>query len=64
MRYIVVNYRVPRGINRYCAMCVTPITDGYVRDLTTSVIYHSFWCLERHIEQSLLCIEDAARRVS
>lgn len=64
MRYVIVNYRRPRGLPRFCAFCCEPIVDGYVRDLHVRLVYHSVGCLELHVSQSVLAIEDAARRVS
>ena len=64
MRYVLVNHRVPRGLPRFCAFCCVPIEEGYVRDLSVSLVYHSVGCLELHVSQSIVAIEDAARRVS
>lgn len=61
MRFICVRLRSPKGEATNCVMCQAPIGEGYVRDLTTGLVYHTVWCMETHIGQSILCIEDAVR---
>ena len=66
MRFVCVNAGNPRdGADRpHCTFCTTPIGKTYARDLTTGLVYHSHICLEMHVSQSIVCIEDAARRTS
>lgn len=47
-----------------CAICTTPIGKSYVRDLATRLVYHNQFCLDNHVAQTTLAIEDAARRTS
>lgn len=64
MQFICVNTNAVKGIDYPCTFCKTAIGKSYTRDLTTGLIYHSHFCMDTHIEQSILCIEDAARKTS
>lgn len=61
MRYILVNQNKPPPEPYPCTFCTTNLGNSYVRDLDTRLVYHNPWCLETHIDQSLVCIEDAFR---
>jgi hypothetical protein len=64
MRYVVVTDRVPKGLKRYCAFCCEPITDNYTRDVSTSLVYCGWQCIEAHIVYSHAPIEDVAKHVA
>jgi hypothetical protein len=65
MRYIVVSDRVPRWATEViCPICPTILAKGYTRDLETQLCYCTPDCLEEHLTQSVLAIEDAARACS
>lgn len=58
MRYVIVNGRVPMN-STHCTFCPAKFEDGYVRDLETSLLYCTLYCLEAHIyasQRSLTCI--------
>lgn len=59
--FICVNVNAAKDDEWHCTLCTTPIGKSYVRDLSTRLVYHNLWCLDSHIKQSVLCIEDAAR---
>lgn len=61
-----INYMVVNGVQEpaeqvACALCCTPLGRSYVRDLQTRLVYHNLWCLESHVLQSIVTIEDAYR---
>lgn len=63
MRFILVNFRNLKGADKTaCAFCCTFLNDGYVRDLTTGLVYHDVRCLDHHIEYSHVTIEDSYRK--
>lgn len=53
MRYILVNYRVPK-VNNYCALCLARLDDGYLRELSTRIKYCSIGCYTEHVNNALL----------
>lgn len=54
MRFILVNGRNPDG---ECAFCHLELEKSYVRDLCTGIVYHNPYCLEAHINTSIILIE-------
>lgn len=52
MRYVWVSDRVPKGLKRFCAYCCTPIVVGYLRDMSTRLVYCGPSCYEEHVEVS------------
>lgn len=62
MRFIAVRLYTNKGDGETCcSFCYHPITDAYVRDLQTALVYHNLYCMESHVASSILCIEDAVR---
>jgi hypothetical protein len=71
MRYICVSGRIPKGLPRFCAFCLTAIGDkGYVRELSTRILYCDHLCLGAHTTLAIEYIEkkesheDLARQVN
>ena len=54
MRYLFVRCTTPSEKPVACGFCGKNLGKEYVRDLQTRVIYHSFWCMELHIHQTLV----------
>ena len=61
MLYIVVNRPSKPEGESACTFCCTPIGKSYTRDLENRLVYHSHFCREMHITQSMVCIEDNFR---
>ena len=57
LRYIVVNGRNDAREANYCTICCTPLGKSYVREIGTSLLYHSHYCLETHVRQSTVALE-------
>lgn len=47
MRFILVNDRKPRK-DAYCAWCTGVLTDAYLREVGTRILYHDFACYQDH----------------
>lgn len=52
MRYLLVTDRKPKGLKRFCAMCLSPIGHTYCRELTTRIIYCGVGCYLEHCYQT------------
>ncbi len=63
MKYIIVNDRTLR-VKVYCAWCCEPITDNYLREWATHILYHNTYCYFQHCNISMLAIEHHARKVN
>ena len=61
MRYALVNDRIKK--NSWC-FCCSPISNGYVRKLTTRLYFCSLKCFEHQEQTAILAIEFHAREVS
>lgn len=47
MRYVWVNERL-KPMTAFCAYDYVVLVEGYVRDLSTGLLYHDACCLEYH----------------
>ena len=64
MRYIFVNARKLKQ-DGYCALCCEAITESYVREIGTRLIYCTADHYEGHCRVAMgLLLENHARRVS
>lgn len=64
-RFICVRLSRQAEPIEFCAFCRTAIGKEYVRDLDNRrSVYHSHFCMEMHIETSIVCLESAGRRVT
>ena len=57
MRYVWVNEQV-KPMKAFCAFDHIAIVEGYVRELSTGLVYHDACCLEHH---ALVCEEVVSR---
>ena len=46
-RFIFINGRTPHQ-SAHCASCREPISDGYVREIATGLLYCDYRCSGRH----------------
>ena len=53
MRYVWVNDAL-KPMTGFCAFDQLSLVEGYVRDLSTGLLYHDFCCIEHH---ALVCQE-------
>lgn len=58
MKYVFVSGRVPRGLPKYCANCLTRIGDnGYVREMSTRILYCDHLCMTAHTTLAVTYME-------
>ena len=63
MKFLLVNDRQPRN-DAYCVLCCEPITESYVREVQTRLLYCDPRCFGGHVKMAVLAIEYKARQVS
>lgn len=63
MRFMLVNDRQPKA-DAYCGLCCDPITESYVREVQTRLLYCDAQCFAGHVSMAILAIEYKARAVS
>lgn len=56
MRYIVVNERTPKGLPRFCSLCLRAIENSYTRDLYLRSLYCTPTCYEVHVFEAMVVI--------
>lgn len=50
MRYVIVAERTPKGLPRYCNFCCTKLDNGYLREISTRILYCPIAaCYELHV---------------
>ena len=60
MKFVLVNGRSPRP-ESFCALCCEPISESYLRELTTRLSYCSYKCYLGHCKLSISVLKDRAR---
>jgi hypothetical protein len=60
MRFILVNRRTPCA-KTVCVMCERPISNGYLREIGTHLIYCNADCYADHCDSAIRLLEDRAR---
>jgi hypothetical protein len=60
MRFILVNGRTPCA-KTVCVMCERPISNGYLREIATYLLYCNPDCYEDHCDSATRLLETRAR---
>jgi hypothetical protein len=60
MRFILVNGRTPCA-KTVCVMCERPISNDYLREIGTHLIYCNADCYADHCDSAIRLLEDRAR---
>jgi hypothetical protein len=60
MRFILVNGRTPCA-KTVCVMCERSISNGYLREIGTHLIYCNADCYADHCDSAIRLLEDRAR---
>jgi hypothetical protein len=63
MKFLLVNDRQPRE-DAYCTLCTEKVTESYVREIGTRLMYCDHQCYGGHVKVAVLALEYHARHVS